>query len=247
MSQCREVAWVARISSISGYVLVTVFVITIVRYSLGRQNLPMVGGRDACQGDSGGPVIRSSISSFSSLLSSVMGRFLEFMLELEANCSHPMFFDKSFPSLLRSILKIHFFRSQLCPHLTQNWVPILNKIGSPWHLGAVPSTSEALRYNIAVISHPPGVWGSSKQGCSGGPAIVLCIVLVICHKARFLLMSMTLSRASPCGVQLLFFKFHSIDLYKILVWYTGGWGVLCDVVMIDFFSCFYDPYLLHIF
>ena len=22
-------------------------------------------------------------------------------------------------------------------HITQNWVPILNKIGSPWHLGAV--------------------------------------------------------------------------------------------------------------
>ena len=25
-------------------------------------------------------------------------------------------------------------RSPLGPHLTQNWVPILNKIGSPWHL-----------------------------------------------------------------------------------------------------------------
>ena len=82
-------------------IIVAVFVITIVRYSLGRQNLPMVGGRDACQGDSGGPVIRSSISSFSSLLSSVMGRFLEFMLELEAKCSHPMFFNNS----------------------SQNWVP----------------------------------------------------------------------------------------------------------------------------
>ena len=28
-------------------------------------------------------------------------------------------------------------RSPLGTHLTQNWVPILDKIGSPWHLGAV--------------------------------------------------------------------------------------------------------------
>ena len=28
-------------------------------------------------------------------------------------------------------------RSPLGPHLTQNWVPILNKIGSPWHMGAL--------------------------------------------------------------------------------------------------------------
>ena len=28
-------------------------------------------------------------------------------------------------------------RSPLGPHITQNWVPIFNKIGSPWYLGAV--------------------------------------------------------------------------------------------------------------
>ena len=28
-------------------------------------------------------------------------------------------------------------RSPLGPHLTQNWVPILDKIGSPWQVGAV--------------------------------------------------------------------------------------------------------------
>ena len=52
----------------------------------------------------------------------------------------------------------HFYwrRSLLGPHLIQNWVPILDKIGSLWHLGAVQRTDEQgdsswMSYSMNII------------------------------------------------------------------------------------------------